>query len=474
MNLTQYYAKQNPKAAASNAGQKKTASGAGRLKEEDTIPLSLSNRKVSHYHFDDAPDSDVEEDDDQDVPPDELVLLVRQLRNTITQISRDEIVKFNRTHRVECPACTKHNRECRITASRVRCDDCLTKRRLCSRTDVFNQWMIRHRFKLSWEKAADTLKRGQQLLRDNPPPKAPRRRKTEEQARKPKIEEVVPALPIPTPTPPQSASTSREVRTSPRTPVPRIRKEPSGVVVPIEVPRPRPQKRPAPSGESRADHKRRKVAPVLKAEPEAKLAPPKPPPPKPAAPANAGREIVPASGSRKQVRLLVTAPTPVAPVAPIINIAACPILTARVIATEQRLDALEARQQKLEFGRTARQRVVDELNTAIAHLEGSGDIQSATERLRAIYASLYAEEEEESTSAGDGPPHKETQTLELHDDEQDAEGYLVDEEDLELPDHTPVLVDDDITALPGLMPIDGTNLLLTDPVQPTANMVGSA
>ncbi|KAJ7719951.1 hypothetical protein B0H16DRAFT_1700117 [Mycena metata] len=434
MNLTQYYAKHNPQSSASNTvtRPKKTASSEAIL---DAIPLHLPHSRVSHYHFDDAPDSDVEEDDAQDVPPDELVLLVRQLRNGIaTQISRDEIVKFNRTHRVECPACTKQNRECRITSSHIRCDACMTSRRLCVRTEVFNQWMIRHKFKLSWEKAGEMLKHGQQLLRDNPPPKSPRRRKTEvDTQRTPKVEEDAPSLtpapmlPTPTPTPTQVASTG-EVRTSPRTPVPRVRKEPAGVVVSLEAgTRHRSEKRAAPSAPPRADRKRRKISksevPVLKLEPERNTDFEQP---KPGSAVQAGREILAAPSSsagtsKKQVRLLVKKPAPAAEIDA--------VLSARVTATEQRLDALEVRLQMSELGR---KRVAGELNSVIDDLEGNGDVRTATERLRAVLA--HTEEELGFLERGKVLPPHGPQLVQPPEQNQDVEqlgtiereAYLVD------------------------------------------------
>ncbi|KAJ7037816.1 hypothetical protein C8F04DRAFT_1091630 [Mycena alexandri] len=474
MNLTEYYAKHNPNVP------KNTASSDAVL---EAIPLHLPHSRVSHYHFDDAPDSDVEEDDAQAVPLDELVLLVRQLRNGIaTQISRDEIVKFNRTHRVECPGCTKQNRECRITASHIRCDACMTKRRLCLRTDVFNQWMIRHKFKLSWEKAGDMLKHGQQLLRDNPPPKAPRRRKTEAEApRKPKTEEDATLLAqtpmLSTPTPMQVASTSREVRTSPRTPVPRVRKEPAGVVVSIEGPsgtRRRSEKRAAPLGPPRADHKRRKIlgpeVPVIRLEPERHTDPELQP--KPESAVQAGREILPApssvAASKKQVRLLVKEPTPAAETDA--------VLSARVTATEQRLDALEVRLHMSELGR---KRVVGELNSVIDDLESTGDVRTAAERLRAVHASLL-QEEFGFLECGEGLPLHDELLLLLPEDTQDVEqlgpvepeAYLVDDtKDFSYgapilgPDHSTVVANDTLDDDSAVLANDRTEIPINDNIE---------
>lgn len=219
MDLITYYAKFGPKVSRSNgdpSSQKSSSSDATSSQQASvpTVPIiPVHNGRRPDYGFDDTLDSDVEEDDTQEVPHQELLLFIHQMRSP-TLAMKAQVTLFNKTHRVvsfcysfvthidvekECDGCMNRNIECRVTESSQRCQLCTTKRRQCSRTEVLYQWMVRHKFKLSWKKAEEVLKHGQFLARTTKSVKPP---KTE-------AEEQTNVL---------ATSTTVEVRTSPRTP----------------------------------------------------------------------------------------------------------------------------------------------------------------------------------------------------------------------------------------------------------------
>ncbi|KAJ7602205.1 hypothetical protein DFH06DRAFT_1488860 [Mycena polygramma] len=469
MDLIQYYAKFGAKPALSNKDGAQRKSSSSDTSSKTSLPASqdahepvppithISSAPRSDYHFDDAPDSDVDEDDTKDISQNELVSLMRRLRQPTSVEIRPQVEAFNRTHRIECELCTEKNKECRVQVGSVRCRLCSERNRTCVRSQVFYQWVIRHKFQLSWERAGEALKLGERLMlstkKEKPAPTkpvVPRKSffKTEEKEE------------------PAVASTSREVRTSPRTPVPRVRKEPTGITVSLDTrSRSRGQKR-ALTGAPRGERKRRKVVPaapepmapelVVKTEPN-------PEPELDSEPAEPGREILSAPEPAEQAQEILQAPlevrqwnvngqvkklrgrarkTTVAARA----VEAHPLLDARVTATERRLDELEARLQMAEVERATRRRVVAELDGAIGELEGNGDIQAAAERLRALHSSLLVEEEkEEGQGQGQEEEEEEEMPVSLGGSWDANEEFIIsDEQDAQLPDVEPevYIVDD--------------------------------
>ncbi|KAJ7465231.1 hypothetical protein FB451DRAFT_432467 [Mycena latifolia] len=332
MDLISYYAMHGPKKSRSSGSAAKSSAD---TTKDATTPIGHGRPE---QHGDKASESDIEEDDGREINSEELGAFMRQLR-FLSIAEKAKLLEFNRTHPVECTTCLKQNVECRLSRTSPRCEGCFTRHRSCSRTIVFQQWMIRHKFNLSWEKADEVLKSAPDI------------------------------------------ASSAEVRTSPRTPVPRVRKPPAGISVPIDAPalvreRSRPLKRLVVSVPPRADRKRRKIALEIK------------PDPKP----EQGRVILPAPSSpetRKQVlERKETKRTSSGTQA-----GSRAVLDARVTATEERLDAIEARLQMPRLGHATRQSVVRELGRAIADLEGDGNVQSAIQRMRALHTSLLEDED---------------------------------------------------------------------------------
>ncbi|KAF7365515.1 hypothetical protein MVEN_00424600 [Mycena venus] len=460
MDLIQYYAKYGPKARSNGDASPTKSSTSDRDLGSDASPKKLStsgaNLKVpslqaapavsarANYHFDAPEDSDVEEDDSKDVSSQELRELMNQLRTPTSNEMRPRIIQFNKTHHVECNLCTDLNAECRITATSTLCQLCATKKRRCFRTDVFYQWTIRHKFNLSWTKAEEVLQEGLLLMRTKKEPVSRGKDFV------PKAEANESAnVPV--------ASTSMEVRTSPRTPVPRVRKEPASIVAPIKTPtlgraRSRAPKRALVSAPPRPDHKRRKVVafetPELKAEPEPTSIPER------------GREILSAPqferkrmSERLNKPLVITLPAlnkssepETAVQEPPSSGSPDPHLSARVTETEKRLEAVEAQLRMAELGFVTRRRVVAELDGVIGALEGNSDVHVATDRLRALHSSLLEEEEDLFPANRSWDPSQEL----LLDDEPDKqlnsfEPEVHDSKDDEnaIVNGDPILVDDD-------------------------------
>ncbi|KAJ6511942.1 hypothetical protein C8R47DRAFT_1207307 [Mycena vitilis] len=418
MDLIQYYAKFGAKPALSNKDGAQKKSSSSDTSSKTSLPASQDAPKAappiahihseprSDYHFDDAPDSDVDEDDTKDLSHNELVSLMRRLRQPSSVEMRPQVEMFNKSHRIECELCTEKNKECRVQLGSVRCQLCSERNRVCLRSLVFYQWAIRHKFQLSWEKAGEALKLGERLMlstkKEKPAPKKPA------VPRKPifkKEEKEQPAI----------ASTSREVRTSPRTPVPRIRKEPAGITVSLDTrSRSRGRKR-ALTSAPRGERKRRKVASAAPEEPEPFVKTEADPDTElDSESVEPGREIMSAPELAEQAQEILSAPQSQPevqrnasgqvkkprgrlrkPSVAARAVEARPRLDARLTATERRLDELEARLQMAEAERATRRRVVAELDGALGELEGGGNIQAAAERLRALHSSLLSEEEKE-------------------------------------------------------------------------------
>ncbi|KAJ6584596.1 hypothetical protein B0H19DRAFT_390341 [Mycena capillaripes] len=466
MDLIQYYAKFGPKSKSARSNdevaQKKSSSSGAPIKDstqQALIPAVPVHSARLDYHFDDAPDSDVEEDDSKEIPEEDLRSLMRDSSTKSTQM-RMHITDFNKSHRVECDRCMSRNQECRVVTASLRCEFCAKRKRPCERSDVFCQWMIRHKFQLSWKKAEEVLRDGKRLSRSAKkvvfvPSKA------EEQEEDELEEEEQANAPV--------ASTSAGVRTSPRTPVPRVRKEPSSLSVTVDPSRARARSRPrkrALSGPPRADHKRRKVVasetPELDMRPEPKSAPPNP-----------GREIMPAPQFKPKPRVSTEQPkqplerlrNPTITIPPLRDTAHA-FLSDRVAATEKRLDALEGLFRMAEFGRAARQRVIAELDGTLGELEGNGDVQGAAGRLRALHTSLVDEEENLISVGGSWDPSVGV----LLDDEQDAELDSVEPEDYIVEDDAvndsddaePLVNGSSPTAVDDNMPIPENGLTTAD------------
>ncbi|KAJ7637506.1 hypothetical protein B0H17DRAFT_495540 [Mycena rosella] len=363
MDLVSYYAKHGATLKLGSPLKSATQDAMQNGCKEGSAGSSTATATQIHTaHNEDKPaGSDVQEDDNREIPPQELVTFVGQLRSfSLTPAGKLQVLEFNKTNPVECTRCIKQNRECRHSISTLRCDSCSSTRQGCSRTGAFQIWMVLRTFKLSWDKAEEVLERGQALLRS-----------------------------------------SEAVRTSARTSVPRARKPPAVVVdtpAPVREPS-RPPKRPELSGPPRADRdrKRRVVsAPDVKPEPS-KRRKVEPAP-------ELGREILPprpSSGPEaKQVVGRDTDHT-----AFNTRLEAPASLFARVTATEKRLAAIEARlempMEPLGLERTTRQHILAELGRTISELEVNGDVQGATRRLRALQASLL--ENVDITPSEEGP-----------------------------------------------------------------------
>ncbi|KAJ7164768.1 hypothetical protein C8R43DRAFT_988348 [Mycena crocata] len=381
MDLINFYAQYGPKIPLVDGAASQKMTPDSKPQEKSAPPaqsaVSTNNTPVSNGHSahkPSAPESDIEEDDTKEIPENELILLVRQLRSPTQYAIRPQTIRFNETHNIECGQCIGQNAECKIKFDNGRCQRCREQKQPCSRTEVFNQWVIRHRFNLSWKKAETVLKHGQHLLRSSP-----------------QVARVEAESPTPGP--------GVEVRTSPRTPVPRVRLAPTGIADdPPSRSRSRPQKRHV-LGPPHADRKRRKLLtpePKLEPQPELMLEPESPE-------SSAGREILAAPPSEREpsarekkskaVREKKKQVTARDERRAMPNAKPRALLSARVTATESRLDAIE-NQLRMRSDQT-RQRVVAELDGVIGQLEGTGDVQGATARLRALHSSFLEEEEED-------------------------------------------------------------------------------
>ncbi|KAJ7202851.1 hypothetical protein GGX14DRAFT_462652 [Mycena pura] len=372
MDLVQYYAKYGRKVISS------TGETAQQQSSSSSPPDAIA-------------DSDIEEDDSKEIPRAELVAFIKELRSTNKQAwIKPHILLFNKTRQVECAVCMAANKECRLaTMDAMRCELCVVRKRTCSRAEVFNRWMVRHKFCLSWQKSDEVLKNGL-LEYQNARAAAAVPDDSRDKAG----------------TGAPASDASPESRTSLRTPVPRVRKAPAGISTTIADPvlgrGDRPNKRAAPpaSGPPRAERKRRKMAAEVSPTPASASTPA----------ARPGREIIPArvvlrvpgankseavpgSESRALRKGGVSVPADDAD------------LSARVAATEARLDAIEERLQMPRepslLEHSARQRVVAELGRAIAELESDGDgVQNATARLRVLQASLLPDLRPDDTEDG--------------------------------------------------------------------------
>ncbi|KAJ7081305.1 hypothetical protein B0H15DRAFT_953019 [Mycena belliarum] len=291
--------------------------------------------------------SDVEEDEKREPNPAELEAFVRELR-VVSNADKARLVDFNKTHPVECALCLSQNVECRLSPTASRCDLCTQRHRKCSRTVVFQQWLLRQRFNISWEHAEEALKR----YAPDAPGSAPR--------------------------------AEPDVRVSPRTPVPRVRNAPAPSNTPAVAPT---TKRVVLSLPSLPDRKRRKV----EVEPEAKST----------AAVRPGREILPAptGGTRKTKQALEREMRHTSPGG------TRAVLAARVAATEARLDAVEARLDAPgghRLGDATRHSVATELGRIIDKLGDDGDVQGAMQGMRALRASLLEDEDADADMAAPG------------------------------------------------------------------------
>ncbi|KAJ7134247.1 hypothetical protein C8R44DRAFT_848895 [Mycena epipterygia] len=471
MDLINYYAKHKhelkiprPNGATSQKASQSDNSTTKNTSQQATIASPVHNEPPKHGS---AVDSDIEEDDNREILPEELLETMQLLVKAPHR--RPELLDFNKTQIVECTSCISRNIQCTTNLGNLRCDSCSSRKQLCSRGNVFSQWMIRHRFNVSWKKAEEVLKLGHSLYSSQ--------------------KKLAKDIPVDEQANASNALSSVEVRSSPRTPVPRVRKAPTGITTAIDTPllsrpRSRPQKRAAPSGPPRADRKRRKVlAPELELESK----------PEPEAESEPGREILPAplfthepllSPSHPQKRLVLLGPPRAdrkrretlepeepepepepefqAESEPGREILPAPLsdgkpsvhekkqapardkkrtpragrtetratLAARLAATEARLDAIEAQLQMPVEPRiegAMRRHVVGELDRAIAELEGN--VQDASERMRALHASLLEDEDDFVLRGGDWGPGEELQ----FDDEQDGQLHPVEQEDYVLP-----------------------------------------
>ncbi|KAJ6620697.1 hypothetical protein B0H10DRAFT_1044660 [Mycena sp. CBHHK59/15] len=387
MDLISYYAQHGPQTPASEGASKETTS--------KTIATS-----VEIEHKEALDDSDVEEDDSQEVLREEVLALMHSLRFPGAEL-RARVIPFNNANpTLGCTTCTAQNIDCKIDhGARLRCQRCSSKRTICSRTEVFNRWIIRHKFRVSWERAAEILEDGWALVRlgKQGAEGADTKTKAKARARPPAFS---PKTPV-----------TGAVRISSRTPVPRVRKAPAVLVAPDDTPSPRvrsrPGKRRAPAGPSRVDRKRRKV----KAEPESEAEPKfedAEPEPEPAAEAESeeetearseperkptSREKKRASGREKQRGALAQKQNRATRLA----VPSRAELSARLAATEARLDALEVRLQaqttpepRPTLSNATRERMTFELNLAIGEVVGNA--QAAVERLRALRGSLARED----------------------------------------------------------------------------------
>ncbi|KAK7048039.1 hypothetical protein R3P38DRAFT_2867052 [Favolaschia claudopus] len=411
MDFIQYYAKHGPKKSKGEGSQKQSTKN-GAKQPDVGIPVYSARPEPQ---FDDSADSDVEEDDTKQISDEELLVFIQQMRRSHSREIKPQVTLFNKTQNVECDGCVGLNIRCQATTG-AKCQQCSVKRKMCSRADVFYKWMLRHRFNVSWKKAEELHTHGQSLVRtgkgivprskgkvpklEESPPKMPARSEPES----------VFTLEFPTPSAVEenqvkpSVTQAVEVRTSPRTPVPRVRKELNGITTSIEPPSlGRGRKRAPGKTSSPVAPKRRKVLELEAVGSEQQSEPDL---------EKRGREIMPApqsvavSSEKKKApatpkpRISITMPKrsggrkPAGPRRPDPRT----LISARLAETEKRLDAMEARLQQAELGLAARQQVAAELDSAIGQLEGNGDVQKATSCLRALHASLLQH-------AADGVPN---------------------------------------------------------------------
>ncbi|KAJ6466290.1 hypothetical protein C8R45DRAFT_1219405 [Mycena sanguinolenta] len=354
-----------------------------------------------------ALDPDVEEDDAKEIPSNELLAFMLPLRTPHSFEMQPHIIKFNQTQYITCNSCTSLNSECKTNPTASRCQLCQAKKRMCSRTEYFKQWMCRHRFKISWVKAEQVVKQGWVLMRNTK--LGVLEGKTEEDQR----DQISASAP------------STSVRTSLRIPVPRVRKEPTGITTSLEA-RSCPPKRALPSGPPRADRKRRKV--ILKVSGPESHERPEPKSESESVSANPvnGREILAAPQSKrkptKQSNLsrffkepILESPEPTN-IVPAQRPNPRALILARLTETERRLEALEARMRTTELGLATRQHVVSELSAVIGELESNGDLNGATSRLRALHASFL--DDAAGNVSADGGRDPSDQVL-VHDDQDD-------------------------------------------------------
>ncbi|KAF7297633.1 hypothetical protein MKEN_01386300 [Mycena kentingensis (nom. inval.)] len=116
----------------------------------------------------DPNDSDFEVDDDADIPEDQLTHLIRALRRPTSELCKAETSHFESTrHSKACELCVGRALACQygIKGKGLRCELCAKRHNICSRNEVFNAWMVRRTFRLSWTRAEEMLAHGIDLIR---------------------------------------------------------------------------------------------------------------------------------------------------------------------------------------------------------------------------------------------------------------------------------------------------------------------
>jgi hypothetical protein len=94
MDLINYYAKHGPKMPSNG----RAAANSTRSTDTKQSPTALPMPKASPEDEDKAADSDIEENDDQDIPHEELLLFVRHLRGAPNSTVKAQLFEFNKTH----------------------------------------------------------------------------------------------------------------------------------------------------------------------------------------------------------------------------------------------------------------------------------------------------------------------------------------------------------------------------------------
>jgi cobalamin biosynthesis protein CobT len=102
MDLISYYAKFGPKKPNGEAsGKAARSSGVNKkIASQQATPVVSVDSAPPDDPFNDTVDSDVEEDDSKEIPPKELVKLMRLLRTPLSNEIRPFVIKFNETHRI--------------------------------------------------------------------------------------------------------------------------------------------------------------------------------------------------------------------------------------------------------------------------------------------------------------------------------------------------------------------------------------
>ncbi|KAJ7243638.1 hypothetical protein C8J57DRAFT_1365536 [Mycena rebaudengoi] len=331
MDLLTYYAKYGPKGRGT--------AGPNSSSEEAKAANEIGSTQDTHSLT-------IEEDDSRQITHHELLALMHDLR--FPGSLRQDIHQFNEANATlvsfqSTSALARLARRGKLIvrmgeSTRVRCNLCASKKVVCSRAREFNQWMVRHKFSLSWKKAEEVLERGLKLYRED------------SRARQGSDIPFAPQTPVKT-----------GERTSPRKPVPRVRKAPTAILAPDREPevRQRPKKRRL-AGPPRSDRKRRKTP---DSESEADHKPTK-------LELDRGQKHASLPTKHQVIRLLAPQPQEG--------------ISARLTAMEQRLDAIESQAPK--FSGATKHRLENELDLAIS--EVAADSKAGVERLRALRAWL--------------------------------------------------------------------------------------